>query len=64
MDDAALVRVRDGAADRGEEAQPVAQLGGGGPFAAHLAADVLVERPAADELHREEELALRRAPAS
>jgi hypothetical protein len=41
MDHTALVRVGDGPADRGEEPQPVAQLCGGGGFAAHPLQDVL-----------------------
>src|SRR4029077_2143284 len=57
-------RLRRGArpaADRREEAQPVAQLRGGGAIAAHPLAHVLVERTAPDELHREEVLAVGRA---
>jgi hypothetical protein len=55
------VGVGDRAADRREEPQPVAQLGGGGTLAAHPVENVLVERLAADELHREEAQSVVRA---
>ena len=62
MDDAALVRVVDRPADRGEEAQPVAQLRRArarrrrGARARHASSGL-----AADQLHREEVLAVVRA---
>ena len=47
MDHALLMRVRDRGADPAEETQPLVD-------AQALGLDVLVQRPAADELHREE----------
>ena len=58
MDDAALVRVADGAADRLEEAQPIVQLLVRRVRAAHVLAHVISERLPVNELHREEVLAV------
>ena len=58
MDDAALVRVADGAADRLEEAQPIVQLLVGRMRAAHVLAHVIAERLSGDQLHREEVLSV------
>ncbi len=58
VDDAALVRVADGAADRLEEAQPIVQLLVRRVRAAHVLAHVIPERLSGDQLHREEVLAV------
>ena len=61
VDDAALVRVADGAADRLEEAEAIVQLRLRRVRAAHVLAHVVAERLPGDQLHREEVLAVRRA---
>ena len=62
MNDAALVRVADGPADRFEKAEAVVQLCLRRMLAAHVLAHVVSERLPGDQLHREEVLAVLGAP--